>query len=183
MAKQRTKLTPKQQRFVEEYLLDLNASQAALRAGYSADTAGASGHECLKKPKVAEAIRVALEDRKNRSQVNADDVISELKTLALSDIGDILDFSGETLRVRPACDIPGRARRSISSVKVKRYTEGHGDAAREVEMIEFKLWDKLSALEKLGKHIGMFKEKIELTGADAGPIKIRNLEIIRPKQE
>jgi phage terminase small subunit len=71
-------LRPKQQRFVEEYLIDLNATQAAIRAGYSPRTAGSIGDENLKKPEIAKAIEAALASRSARTAVTADDVVKGL---------------------------------------------------------------------------------------------------------
>jgi phage terminase small subunit len=75
-------LTPKQERFIEEYLVDLNATQAAIRAGYSEATAYSIGHECLKKPEVAAALRDARRQRAQRLQLTADDVLLELWLIA-----------------------------------------------------------------------------------------------------
>jgi phage terminase small subunit len=157
-------LTPRQQRFVDEYLVDLNGTQAAIRAGYAAGSADVTAARQLAKPAVQAAIQTEQAVRAARVGVRADHVIRELALLAYSDIGQILDFSGETPRLRPASEIPESARRTISSVKVRRYLEGRGEEAREVEVTEFKLWDKLSALEKLGKHLGMFVERHRIEG-------------------
>ncbi len=75
-------LTPKQQRFVEEYLVDLNATQAAIRAGYSEKTAYRTGADNLKKPQIAEEIDKAMKKRGNRTQHTADDVLVSLTRLA-----------------------------------------------------------------------------------------------------
>jgi phage terminase small subunit len=77
-------LTPKQARFVEEYLVDLNATQAAIRAGYSAATAYSIGHECLKKPEIAAALRDARRERARRLELTADDVLLELWLIAVT---------------------------------------------------------------------------------------------------
>jgi hypothetical protein len=97
--------------------------------------------------RVKAAIEVALAERKRRLQLTADDVLEELACLGRSDIGEVLDFTGDDPQLRPVNQIPERARRAIASVKVRRYWEGHGDDARQVEVTEFKMWDKLSALE------------------------------------
>jgi phage terminase small subunit len=167
------KLTPKQEQFVKEYLVDLDATAAARRSGYSEKTVGQIGYQLLQKTSIAEAIRVAKSERSRRTGVTADKVLRELALVGFSDIGNVLDFSGDNLSLRAAGDIARHHRRTLSSVKVKRYTEGHGDDAREVETIEFKLWDKMSALEKIGKHIGMFpgKVRVEVTGKDGSAIE------------
>jgi phage terminase small subunit len=149
------RLTPKQQRFVREYLIDLNATQAAIRAGYSEKTAYSIGNENLRKPEIAAAIQAAQAARSRRTEIDADQVLLGLAQLANSDIGDILDFSADLPRLRPASAIPAAARRAIASVKVKRHGEKTGDDAQVVEVQEFKLWDKLAALRELALHLGL----------------------------
>ena len=152
-------LTPKQRRFVEEYPLDLNATQAAIRAGYSAKTADKIGTQLLGKTSIKAAIAAALAERSKRTEVTADRVVRELALVAFSDVGDLLDFSGDGLTLRPACQVPERARRAVSSVKVRRQVEGKGEDAREVELIEFKFWSKTDALDKLARHTGVYPAK------------------------
>jgi phage terminase small subunit len=157
-------LNPRQKRFVEEYILDLNAKQAAIRAGYSPHTAEVQGSRLLSHIKVQEAIHAAKEKRSKDYGVTAGRVVQELAAIGFSDAGDVLDFTGEQPRLRPANQIPEGARRAISSIKVKRHIEGTGDAAREVEVIEYKFWDKNSALDKLGKHTGVLTDKLAING-------------------
>lgn len=156
-------LTPKQALFVREYLVDLNATQAAIRAGYSPETAESQGSRLLRKVKVREAIEEANEERLERVEVAADEVLRELKRIGLSDIVDIFDEEG---RLLPFTQIPKDTRRAISAIKVKSYTEpGSGEDPVEVWTTEIKLWDKPGALSLLGKHLKLFTEKLEL-GAD-----------------
>lgn len=152
-------LNEKQERFADEYQVDLNATQAAIRAGYSKKTAGQIGERLLKNVEIKQKIERALKERKKRSKTSADRVIREIALLAYSDIGNIIDFTGDSIKLKNGRDITPAARRTISSVKVKRHFEGRGDDAREVEIIEFKLWDKTSALEKLARHINLYRER------------------------
>ena len=152
-------LTAKQQRFVEEYLIDLNASAAARRAGYSARRADEIGYENLRKPQVKAAIDAAQAERSQRTQVTADQVLKEAALVAFSDIGEVLDFSGTEPKLRPASAITEAGRRAIRGIKVKRYTEGKGDDAREVEVTEFSLWPKSTAIEQLMRHLGLYKDR------------------------
>jgi phage terminase small subunit len=168
-------LNRRQQLFVQEYLIDLNATAAYRRAGYQPRTDNAayvSAHQLLRLPKVAVAVDAAMAERRKRLQLTADDVLGELAHLGRSDIGDILDFTGTDPQLRPVNQIPERARRAIASVKVKRYWEGYGDDARQVEVTEFKLWDKLSALEKVGKHLGLYVDRHEHAGPNGGAIPV-----------
>lgn len=146
-------LTPKQARFAEEYLVDLNAAAAARRAGYSPRTADRTGHDLLRKPEIAAAIEGGRKAQSERAGLDAERVLREFAAVALADVGDVLDFTGEHVRLRPAKDIPESARRAIASIKVKRYFEGHGDDAKEVEVIEYRFWPKLDALREVAARV------------------------------
>ena len=160
-------MTPKQQRFVDEYLIDLNATAAYKRAGYKSvgNSAEVSAARLLRNVQVAAAVKAAQDARSRATDVTAKQVLAEIALLAFSDIGQILDFSGTDVTLRPANEIPESARRALSSVKVKRQLEGSGDAAREVEVVEFRLWPKLEALEKMAKHLGLLKEHHHFSGS------------------
>ena len=100
-----------------------------------------------------------------KAELSAERVLMELMRVAFSDVGDVLDFSGDEPRMKPANQIPARARKAISSIKVKRYLiDGEGDVDREVEITEYKFWDKPAALEKLAKHLGMLTERVKVEG-------------------
>lgn len=146
-------MTAKQKRFVEEYLIDLNATQAAIRAGYSPDTASVIGCENLIKPKIKSAIDKAIAERSKRTGINADRVIREIAKIAFVNAADLIDFDTATIGSNAVNDDTA----AIQSVKVKYF--GEDGLEREI-----KLADKLKALELLGKHLGLFKENIELTG-------------------
>ena len=146
-------MTKKQKRFVEEYLIDLNATQAAIRAGYSPDTAKSIGSENLTKPDIQARIAKAMAERSRRTGVNADRVVMELAKIAFVNAGDVID--AETATVKPDAARDDTA--AIQSVKVKTF--GEDGLEREIKMA-----DKLKALELLGKHLGMFKDKLELSG-------------------
>lgn len=144
------KLTEKQRRFVEEYLIDLNATQAAIRAGYSVKTAAVIGAENLIKPNISNEISKAMAERSKRTGVTADRVIEELAKIGFINISDVVDLkTGKVLSEAQKEDLA-----CIQSVKVKE-TEFGKD--REV-----KFYDKKSALELLGKHLGLFTDKIDI---------------------
>lgn len=147
-------MTKKQKRFIEEYLIDLNATQAAIRAGYSPDTAKSIGSENLTKPDIQARIAKAMAERSRRTGVNADRVVMELAKIAFVNAKDVID--PDTATVRP--DALPEDTAAIQSVKVKAF--GEDGLEREVKMA-----DKLRALELLGRHLGMFKDKVELSGA------------------
>lgn len=144
-------MTKKQKRFCEEYLIDLNATQAAIRAGYSPDTAGAIGAENLTKPEIQRAVAQAMADRSRRTGVNADRVLMELAKIAFVNAADVIDAEDATLRE----DATAEDLAAVQSVKVKSF--GEDGVEREI-----KLADKLKALELLGRHLGMFNDKMRL---------------------
>lgn len=149
-------MTPKQKIFCEEYLIDLNATQAAIRAGYSPKTAYSIGNELLNKPELRTHIDKAIAARSARTGVNADRVIRELARVAFVNPTEIVD--PDTARVRETATDDDKA--AISAVKVK---VSQGENSDSVER-EVRFADKLKALELLGKHIGMFKDKVEVSG-------------------
>lgn len=147
-------MTKKQKRFIEEYLIDLNATQAAIRAGYSSDTAYSIGNENMKKPEIKACIDKAMAERSRRTGVNADRVIMELAKIAFVNASDVIDADTATVKA----DALPEDTAAIQSVKVKTF--GEDGLEREIKMA-----DKLKALELLGKHLGMFKDKVVLSGS------------------
>lgn len=146
-------MTQKQKRFIEEYLIDLNATQAAIRAGYSPDTAQQTGSENLSKPVIRAQIDRAMAERSKRTGVNAERVIQELAKIAFVNAAEVIDPKTATVKE----DALPEDTAAIQSVKVKTF--GEDGLEREIKMA-----DKLKALELLGKHLGMFKDRIELSG-------------------
>ena len=147
-------MTKKQKRFVEEYLIDLNATQAAIRAGYSPDTAYSIGNENLKKPEIKTRIDKAMAERSKRTGVNADRVVMELAKIAFVNADDVIDFKTATVKEGALPEDLA----AIQSVKVKIF--GEDGLEREIKMA-----DKIKTLELLGRHLGMFKDKVEVSGA------------------
>lgn len=144
-------MTKKQKRFCEEYLIDLNATQAAIRAGYSPDTAGAIGAENLTKPEIQRAVARAMAERSRRTGVNAERVVLELAKVAFVNVGNVIDATDATLKE----DATPEDLAAIQSIKVKDM--GEMGIEREIRMA-----DKLKALELLGRHLGMFNDKMRL---------------------
>lgn len=148
------KLTPKQEAFVREYLIDLNAQAAYRRAGYVArndNVAAASASKMLNLPKVASALAAAQKERSLRATVTADQVVRELALVAFSDpTRYTIDPATGVLQIDQQANPD--AWRAVSSVKRRvRNTPG----ATDVE-VEFKLWPKVEALKLLGQHLGLF---------------------------
>jgi len=147
------KLTVKQQCFVSEYLIDLNATQAAIRAGYSAKTADQQGSRMLANVKVQQAIAEQMAERSKRTGVNQDRVVLELAKIAFVKMTDIVNDEGE---IRPDATDDDLA--CIESVKYKRSDSDTGSS----EEREVKIASKLKALELLGKHLGMLNDKLDV---------------------
>lgn len=164
-------LTPKQERFVAEYLIDLNATQAAIRAGYSAKTAGAVGHENLRKPEIAKAVQEAMKAREQRTEITQDRVLQELAKLGFANMHDYMRITPEGEPVADLSQLSRDQAAAITEFTVEDFTDGRGEDARDVRRVKFKLADKRAALVDIGKHLGMFKDKVELSGADGGPIQ------------
>lgn len=157
-AKGAVELTPRQSRFVDEYLIDLNATQAAIRAGYSEKTASAVGFENLRKPKIAAAIQERMKNREERTEVTQDRVLKELARLGFADLRGVFTDSGNLKMPSEWSDAMAAAVSSVEVV-VRPSGEYDEDGRPEVEHVhKFKLWDKNAALEKIAKHLGMFAD-------------------------
>lgn len=155
------KLTPKQATFVQEYLVDLNATQAATRAGYSAKTANEQGARLLANASIARAVKAAMDERSARTEITADRVLRELGKIGFSDIRKMFTPLGNLL---PVSDLDDDTAACLSSIEVttRRVRGGDDDEVEDVSKV--RLWDKRAALVDIGKHLGMFTEKFEHSG-------------------
>lgn len=148
------KLTDKQQRFAGEYLIDLNATQAAIRAGYSEKTAKSQGQRLLTKVDVQGEIQRLMETRAKRTNIDQDRVLLEIARLAFCDPRNIFDGT----KLKKPCDWDDATAASVSSIKVSTRQLGEG----EIENVaEIKFWSKTSALEMASKHLGLFQRDNE----------------------
>jgi len=176
------KLTAKQQRFVEEYIVDLNATKAAIRAGYSVKSARQIGAENLSKPYIQAAIQEAMDRRAVRTDITADDVLAELAKIGFANLEDYIRVSKDG---DPYVDLSAMTREqaaAISEVSVEDFPEGRGKDARMVRKVRVKFHDKKSALVDIGKHLGMFKTKVEVSGPDGGPLEVDDLKGLSNKE-
>jgi len=148
------KLTERQKRFCDEYLIDLNATQAAIRAGYSIKTAYRIGAELLQKTSVAEYINKRKEARVRRTEITQDFVLTELLKIAKADGSDFATV-GKRNRVTltPTDELMPEKKAAVASIKKGKFG------------VEIKTYDKLKALELLGQHLGLFDNK-QGDGAD-----------------
>mgnify|MGYP000723377013 FL=1 len=149
-------LTPKQKLFVDEYLIDLNATQAAIRAGYSPNNADKIGSELLGKTRVSDAISKAMAERSRRTGINQDRILIELAKIALVNPANVVDFDEATILDSALPEDLA----AVASVKVKRFPTKEGEGIER----EIKFYDKTKALDLAGRHLGMFKDKLEVSG-------------------
>lgn len=153
------KLTPKQARFVEEYLIDLNATQAAIRAGYSERTARFIAAENLSKPNIAAAIEVVLAERSEKTAIDAEWVLRRLVIEAEADVADLYDADGN---LKPVHDWPEIWRKGLVAGIDVEITGGDWP----VTIKKLRLSDRLKRIELIGKHVDInaFKERVEIDG-------------------
>ena len=156
-------LTDKQARFVEEYLVDLNATQAAIRAGYSADSAAVIGCENLTKPNVAAAIAAAQQKRSERTKITQDRVLREYARLAFSDTRKLMEWGPDGVRLKDSSDLDDDDAACVAEVTETTSKDGGS--------LKLKVHDKKGALDSVAKHLGMFVERH--AGADGGPLVIK----------
>lgn len=139
------RLTEKQQRFVEEYLIDLNAKASAIRAGYSPRSAHQIGHELLGKPHVAAAIAAAKAARSERTRIEADRVLMEYARLAFANITDVMSWTSKKVQLKPSKEITEHDAAAIKEVS-QTITDAGGT-------MRIRMHDKLGALDALARHL------------------------------
>jgi phage terminase small subunit len=159
------KLTPKQHRFVAEFLIDLNATKAAERAGYSKKTARQTGQENLSKPVISEAIAKATKAKAVDLDLSAANVLKGLGNLAFFDVRKLFNADGSLKAIHELSDAEAAA---IASFEVAEMLEGRGDERTSVGVLKkFRLADRGQNLERLGKYFKLFVDRVEHS-LDAG---------------
>lgn len=153
-------MTPKQQRFVAEYLVDLNATQAAIRAGYAKGSADVTGARLLGNASVAAAVQAGQAKKLQSLDLTAERTMLEIKRIAFSDIRKLFtDWGG----LKPVHELSDDEAALLASVEVLKKNLFAGD--KKVDTIhKLKVWDKLKALEMLAKHFGVLEERVEHHG-------------------
>lgn len=158
-------MTPKQQRFVQEYLIDLNATQAAIRAGYSQKTAEVQGCRLLRNAKVAEAIQAGRNALNTQSAVTRERVLQRLAAIGFSDLRKLYDEQGQLRSIR---ELDDEVAASIAGVETEELFAGSGKEREQIGHVrKVKRWDPVKALELLGRHLGLWQEPQK--PADIGP--------------
>lgn len=148
----------RQAAFVREYLVDLNATQAATRAGYSAKTAHVIGHELLRKPEIAEAVSIAQHERGQRTEITADRVLKELARIAFFDIRKLYDEAGNLKKPHELDDDTAAALVGIDTQE----TSTNGEDASIIITRKAKVIERTAALTLAMRHLGMLKDKLEI---------------------
>lgn len=149
-----SKLTEKQKRFCEEYLIDLNATQAAIRAGYKEKTAYAQGQRLLKKVEAQDYLQKLMGERSKRTEITSDRVLAELAAIAFSDRTELAKVNTLGLvELTPTDNLSAEAKKTIAGIEEGKYGT------------KVTSYDKIKALELLGKHLGLFSAGSDNTAA------------------
>ena len=146
-------MTKKQKLFVEEYLIDFNATQAAIRAGYSVNTANEQGNRLLTNVSIKKAVEQKIAERSRRTGITQDRVVQELARIAFVKITDVVDDDGSIITDANDDDLA-----CIESYKVEDSNTINGGSRKR----EVKLASKMKALELLAKHLGMLNDKLNV---------------------
>ena len=149
-------LTPKQARFVDEYLVDLNGTQAAIRAGYSKKTAGQIAERLLRKVEAQQALTERVKARQARTEITQDRVIAELAKIAFGDQRSLMQWGPTGVKLIDSTTLTPEQSAMVSEVS-ESITAAGGS-------LKLKTHDKVAALKLLGEHLGMFEQKVRLTG-------------------
>lgn len=162
-----SKLTDKQIFFCQEYLKDFNATQAAIRAGYSEDTARSIGNENLTKPNIQKLLSELKGDITQRNEITIDELIGELKCLAFYNPKDFYDEDGN---LKPISDLPDDVAKAISAFDVEVYRDKKGNELSITKKI--KTIDRLQGIEKLMRYLGAYEKDNKQKGLEVESLKI-----------
>lgn len=154
-------MTPKEARFVAEYLKDLNATQAAIRAGYSAKTANRIASRLLSKVDIAERVSEKQASQLEAADLTATRTLEEMRRLAFSNVRNLFDDHGNLKPIHTLSEEDAACLAGLEVVK-KNITAGDGQMDT---VIKVRVWDKPRTLEMLGKHFSVLTEKVEHGGA------------------
>lgn len=165
----------KERAFAAEYIIDLNATAAVLRAGCfdvsSENSAANAGSRLLSRPKVAALVEILKAQRLSRVNITADSVLHEMSLLSNSNIEHyVIDDDGQ---IKLAAGAPEGAMRAVQSIKRKKTVKEDKDGNVSIVYdVELKLWDKPAPLKLMGRHVGLFPDKVEVSGKDGKPIEM-----------
>ena len=163
-------LRPKHARFVQEYLVDLNATQAAIRAGYSAKTADREGYRLLRNAEISAAVQAGQQARLQEAGLTATRVLEELRRVGFMNIRGLFEADG---RLKPVTEWSEEHLAAVASVDI--VTVAREDAP-PAQVHELRLWNKVAALDTLAKHFGLLKERLEVEGPASIQIVMQQIE-------
>ena len=159
-------MTEKQKRFADEYLIDLNATRA-YRVAYPSvkkdETARANSSRMLTNANVAKYITERMEERQKRTEITQDRVLKELAVIAFAKATDYAEVKDGQVIIKDTEELNEQQARAIAGIKEGKFG------------VEVKLNDKEKALELLGRHLGMFKDKVEVSGLDEEKKKLEDI--------
>lgn len=153
-------LTPKEAMFVREYLVDLNGTQAAIRAGYAPKSAKVTASRLLTKANIRAAIDEAKQIRVQRIEISQDRILQELGKIGFSDNRRLYDANG---RIRPIHELDDETAGAISAIEVVSRPLRGGKKGETEQVAKVKFYDKRAALVDLGRHFGMFREQVDVS--------------------
>ena len=156
-----SKLTPRRSEFVRQYIKRLNAAAAARASGYAPSSSKTEGSRLLANVDVQQAITEARQQLAEREQVTPERIVSELASIAFSDLGDYFRLEGKNASI-DFSNVPLGATKALESITVDEYVEGRGDNAETVRRIRVRLHDKRAALVDLAKTLGMFSDGVNV---------------------
>jgi phage terminase small subunit len=168
-------LNLKQKTFCEEYLVDLNGTQAAIRAGYSKNSAHSIADELLRKPAIQDIIQESKAERSARTGITAENVIRELAKIGFANMENYFTLGPDGDPILDFSRLDSDQKAALIEVTVESFMVGKGEAARECKKVKFKLADKRAALVDLGKHLGIFQEDNKQRKPDALTLNQYNL--------
>ena len=166
------KLTPRQQAFCAEYLIDLNGAAAARRAGYSKKGADVRGAELLGNRKVQVELQKLMGTRARRTQIDADAVLTELGHIGFSQIVDLVEWNHEDgVQVKDSEALAGEP----ILAAIAEIQEGSSTIGAHASGIKIKLHDKIRALELIGRHLGLFNKTQVVVELEEGAAALAGL--------
>ena len=173
-------LSAKRARFVAEYLVDSNATQAAIRAGYSPTSAMVTGCRVLKDAKVQAEIAARQLSLIKKLEITQRRVVEELALIGFANMGDYMRATQNGDPYLAFAELTREQKAALAEVTVEDFVDGRGEEARDVRRVKFKLYDKRAALVDLGRHLGMFPTKGEQNGAGGLNVGVRLIvQIVR----
>jgi phage terminase small subunit len=165
-------LSDKQRVFVDEYLVDLNATQAAIRAGYSQKTAGIQGFDLLKKPEIQQLLAERQHARERRTEITQDRVLQEIARVAFFDPRKLFNDDGTPKRLVDLDDDSAAVVAGLDVATIGNAEVGVG------QIMKYKIADKMKAIDQCMSHLGIGKTKVELSGKVEMPTEALDAKIV-----